>query len=149
MKKIFLIILLFFSSCGYNPIYINKDLKNFKFYEITLEGDEKINKMIINSLSLKKDELNNNLNGLLLRSDYRISETSKNSKGQVETYRSNVSVEIVVNKGNKILRKKKIEKSFSYNKTNNRFELVEYQKQVKTNLINSSIEEIILFLNLE
>ena len=149
MKKIFLIILLFFSSCGYNPIYINKDLKNFKFYEITLEGDEKINKIIINSLSLKKDELNNNLNGLLLRSDYRISETSKNSKGQVETYRSNVSVEIVVNKSNKILKKKKIEKSFSYNKTNNRFELVEYQKQVKTNLINSSIEEIILFLNLE
>ena len=105
--------------------------------------------MIINSLSLKKDELNNNLNELLLRSNYRINETSKNSKGQVETYRSNVSVEIVINKGNKILTMKKIEKSFSYNKRDNRFELIEYQKQVKTNLINSSIEEIILFLNLE
>ena len=50
MKKIFIIILLFFSSCGFNSIYVNKNLKNLEFYEIALEGDARINK--INAFSL-------------------------------------------------------------------------------------------------
>ena len=149
MKKIFLIILLFFSSCGYNPIYFNKDLQNLEFYEINLEGDTKINRMIINSLSLKKNALDYNLNNLLLRTNYKIDETSKNSKGQVKTYRSFIVVEVVISKNNKILRTKKIEKNFSYNNISNRYKLVEYQNKIKTDLINSSVEEIILFLNLK
>ena len=149
MKKIFLIIILFLSSCGYNPIYVNKNLKNFKFNEVFLQGDKKINNMIINSLSIKKDEFDNNLNELILITNYRIDETSKNSKGQVKTYRSNISIEILINKNNKTLNKKKIERDFSYNNMSNRSELVEYQNTIKTDLINGSIEEIILFLNLE
>ena len=42
MKKIFLITLLFFSSCGYNAVYLNNDLKNFKFSNIVFEGDEEL-----------------------------------------------------------------------------------------------------------
>jgi hypothetical protein len=148
MKKIFLIVLLFFSSCGYNSIYVNKNLKNLEFYEIALEGDARINKIIISSLSLKKDVLNDNLNKLFLRTNYRIDETSKNSKGKVKTYRSVIIVEVDISKNNKILNSKKIEKNFSYNNVSNKYELVEYQNKIKTDLIDGILEEIILFLNL-
>ena len=148
MKKIFLIVLLFFSSCGYNSIYVNKNLKNWEFYEIALEGDARINKIIISSLSLKKDVLNDNLNKLFLRTNYRIDETSKNSKGKVKTYRSVIIVEVDISKNNKILNSKKIEKNFSYNNVSNKYELVEYQNKIKTDLIDGILEEIILFLNL-
>ena len=44
MKKTFFILLLFISSCGYQPIYLNKTLKNFEFKKIIFDGDNYINK---------------------------------------------------------------------------------------------------------
>jgi|MDTF01.1.fsa_nt_gb hypothetical protein len=149
MKKIFLITLLFLSSCGYNIVYVDTDLKNFKFSNIILEGDKKITKMIVNSLSLEKNEFDDTLNELNLKTDFSVDAISKNSKGQVEAYRSNITIEVIISKNNRILKNKKINKNFSYNNMDNRFELVEYQNEVKTNLVNSSIEEIILFFNLK
>jgi len=149
MKKIFLITLLFLSSCGYNIVYVDTDLKNFKFSNIILEGDNKITKMIVNSLSLEKNEFDDTLNELNLKTDFSVDVISKNSKGQVEAYRSNITIEVIISKNNRILKNKKINKNFSYNNMDNRFELVEYQNEVKTNLVNSSIEEIILFFNLK
>ena len=149
MKKIFLITLLFLSSCGYNIVYVDTDLKNFKFSNIILEGDKKITKMIVNSLSLEKNDFDDTLNELNLKTDFSVDAISKNSKGQVEAYRSNITIEVIISKNNRILKNKKINKNFSYNNMDNRFELVEYQNEVKTNLVNSSIEEIILFFNLK
>ena len=149
MKKIFLITLLFLSSCGYNIVNVDTDLKNFKFSNIILEGDKKITKMIVNSLSLEKNEFDDTLNELNLKTDFSVDAISKNSKGQVEAYRSNITIEVIISKNNRILKNKKINKNFSYNNMDNRFELVEYQNEVKTNLVNSSIEEIILFFNLK
>ena len=149
MKKIFLITLLFFSSCGYNAVYLNNDSKNFKFSNIVFEGDEELNKIIVNSLLLEKNEFDDNLNELYLKTNYSINEASKNSKGQVEAYRSNISIEVIISKNNQILKNKKIDKNFSYNNTDNRFKLLEYQNDVKNNLVNSSLEEIILFFNLK
>ena len=149
MKKIFLITLLFLSSCGYNIVYVDTDLKNFKFSNIILEGDKKITKMIVNSLSLEKNDFDDTLNEINLKTDFSVDAISKNSKGQVEAYRSNITIEVIISKNNRILKNKKINKNFSYNNMDNRFELVEYQNEVKTNLVNSSIEEIILFFNLK
>ena len=149
MKKIFLITLLFFSSCGYNAVYLNNDLENFKFSNIVFEGDEELNKIIVNSLLLEKNEFDDNLNELYLKTNYSINEVSKNSKGQVEAYRSNISIEVIISKNNQILKNKKIDKNFSYNNMDNRFKLLEYQNNVKNNLVNSSLEEIILFFNLK
>ena len=38
--------------------------------------------------------------------------------------------------------------NFSYNNRNNKFELSQYQNEIKNNLINKSSEEILLFLKL-
>ena len=58
MKKTFFILLFFISSCGYQPIYINKSLKNYEFKKINLDGDSYINKKIINILSIKENDEN-------------------------------------------------------------------------------------------
>ena len=121
MKKIFLITLLFLSSCGYNIVYVDTDLKNFKFSNIILEGDKKITKMIVNSLSLEKNEFDDTLNELNLKTDFSVDAISKNSKGQVEAYRSNITIEVIISKNNRILKNKKINKNFSYNNMDNRF----------------------------
>jgi len=148
MKKIFIICILFISSCNYQPIYLNKNLKNFEFQKIFTEGDRDINKQIINSIGLKENRLNNNLNELLLTSELNIDETSKNSKGQVNSFRSKIIINLTISKEEDIILKKTFTEEFSYNNKDNKFELLQYQKEVRDILINKIVEEIILFLNL-
>ena len=62
IKKIFLLIILFTYSCGYQPIYLNKNLKNYEFSKIFLEGNKDINTKVINSISIKENKLDKNLN---------------------------------------------------------------------------------------
>ena len=49
MKKIILALLLLFTSCGFEPIYLNKDVTNLEFKKITIEGEDFINKKINSS----------------------------------------------------------------------------------------------------
>ena len=149
MKKILLIIIFFITSCGYQPIYLNKILKNNEFYKITLEGDIDINKKIVNALSLKENEFDDTLNNLMLTTSFDEIVTSKNSKGQIKSYRSQIRLSLIVkNKKEEILNKMFIEQ-FSYNNKDNKFELLQYQEEVKNNLINKIIEDIVLFINLQ
>jgi hypothetical protein len=148
MKKIVLILVLFISSCGYQPIYINKNLKNLEFFNITLEGDNDVNRKIISSLSLKENKSDKSLNELSLKSSFKTEEILKNSKGQVESYRSSISVNWLIVKDKKIIKRKNFIEDFTYSNLENKFELIEYQNEVKDNIINKIIEEIILFTNL-
>lgn len=148
MKKTLILILFFITSCGYQPVYLNKNTENLEFSKIILKGRSDLNRKIINTLSIKGNEKNNNLNELLLITDYKIEETSKNSKGQVQSYKSTIIVDVIISKNEKIVKNKKIIKSFSYGNKDKKFELVEYQNRIKENLIDEIIDELILFLNL-
>tara|TARA_B100001029_G_scaffold106599_1_gene87980 strand:+ start:558 stop:1007 length:450 start_codon:yes stop_codon:yes gene_type:complete len=149
MKKILLIFALILTSCGYQPIYINKSLNNVEFAKITITGDSDINRKIINSLSFKENEFDENLNTLLIESSYQIRETSRNSKGQIQTYRSLIIVNLIINNKKETILNKTFLKDFSYANKDNKFELVNYQNDVKNNLINKVIEDIVLFINLQ
>ena len=48
----------------------------------------------------------------------------------------------------KVSKNKKFIKEFTYNSLENKFDLVEYQRDVKINITNEIIEEIKIFLNL-
>jgi len=149
MKKILLIFVFLLTNCNYQPIYINKSLNNVEFSKITINGDTDINRKIINSLSLKENEFDDTLNNLLIESSYNIQETSKNSKGQVESFRSQIIVNLIINNKKETILNKNFIKDFSYANKENKYELVQYQNEVKNNLINKIIEDIILFVNLQ
>ena len=55
MKKILIIIIFFINSCGYQPIYINKDRDSLEFSKISLIGDKDINRKILNSLNISEN----------------------------------------------------------------------------------------------
>ncbi len=149
MKKFLVIIIFLISSCGYQPIYINKNLKNFEFSKIITEGENDINKKIINSISLKEDRTNVLLNEILLKSSFKVEETSKNKKGQVNSYRSSIFINLSINKDGEIIKNKDFLGEFTYNNKDNKFELVQHQADIKEDLINQAIEDIVLYLNLQ
>ena len=146
MKIISIVLIIFLTSCGYNPIYLNKNLENFEYQEIILEGDKNINKKLISSLNIKKN--NKNKNKLFISSSYKINEVSKNSKGQIELYKSTLTVLINTKDSNDAnIKSKNFLKEFTYSNRDNKFELVEYQNSIQKNLLEIIISEVNLFLN--
>jgi len=148
MKKFLLIFIFLLSDCGYQPIFSNKSLDNIEYYKITHEGDIEINKKILGSLSFRENKLKNTLNNLLIISTYEIIETSKNSKGKIESYKSKITFDLIISNQKEVITSKSFIKEFSYNAKDNKFELVRYQNEIKDNLINKIIEDIFLYMNI-
>lgn len=148
MKKIIFILIFLITSCGYKPIFSNNNLKNFEYSKINYEGDKDINRNIESTISLKENKANKMLNELLIRSSFEVKETSKNKKGQVNSYSSRIFVNLTIKKNEKIIKNKIFIEEFFYNNKDNKFELVDYQADIKTDLINKIVEDIIVFLNL-
>ena len=146
MKIISIVLIIFFTSCGYNPIYLNNNLENFEYKEIISGGNKEITNKIISALNIKTN--NNNENKLLISSSFKTDEVSKNSKGQIELYKSTLSVLInVKDSKNSNIKSKNFLKEFTYSNKENKFELVEYQDSIQKNLTEIIIGEIIIFLN--
>ena len=146
MKIISIVLIIFLTSCGYNPIYLNNNLENFEYKEITSGGNKEITKKIISALNIKTN--NNNENKLLISSSFKTDEVSKNSKGQIELYKSTLSVLInVKDSKNSNIKSKNFLREFTYSNKENKFELVEYQDSIQKNLTEIIIGEIIIFLN--
>ena len=149
MKKIFILFLLFLTSCGYQPLYkVDQNIKNFNISEVIYSGDQKINEVILSKLPFVLVKNDERLNKLSLESKKEIKITSKNSKGQALSYRTIIEVKILIlNNNGGILDQKILQKNFSYNADENKFKFKEYQNKIEENLINEVIEDIIIHLN--
>ena len=147
MKKIFIIVMLLFSNCGFEPIYKYKNIPDPEFKKISLTGESSINEKMIKNLKLKLNPKHEKLNEIDINSVYSVSETSKNSQGIAETLNSTLTVRLSILDEKNLLTKKTFTKNFSYNNKDNKFDLVRYQNEIKLNLINETVKEIILFLN--
>ena len=149
IKKTLFILLFFISSCGYQPIYINKPSEIYEFKEVILNGDNYINNKIINILSIKENnEIDNNI--LHIVSSFDTEEVSKNSKGQVELYKSTINVNLQIKSiNNQVIQKRNFAKEFTYNNKQNKFDLAQYQSSIKDDLINKIVSDTIIFLNSE
>ena len=149
MKKILILIIFLTAACGYPPMYISKNTENYTFKEITLTGNDKINKKIVSALNLKKDSTGVNKNEAYIDSDITIFVTSKNSKGQITSYRTTITLNFKIKDNNEITKNKKFLKDFSYNNKENKFKLTEYQKSIEKSLTKKIIEEMVIYLDLQ
>ena len=148
MKKLFILILFFVTSCGYQPLYGNKSSSDLIFNKIELIGDKEINRRIMSFISLKEDKNEEKLNQLVLKSNEDITETSKDSKGRVATLKTTVEIKLVILNGNQIIKERIFNENFSYNNKNNKFDLEKYQGEVKNNLVDKIIEQMSIYLSL-
>ena len=148
MKKILILILFLTTACGYQPIYLGKNTNDFNFNKITLIGNKKINNNIVTTLNFKLQNTKDSKDEVILNSNINIYETSKNSKGQVATYRTTIKVNLKIKDNNNLIKDKDFLKSFSYNNLENKFDLVKNQKDIENSLTKKIIEELIIYLSL-
>ena len=146
INRLFLVFFIFLSACGYQPLYTSTISEN-KFSEIILSGEREISERIKNSSLILEDKNNKNLNKIEINTAYNIEETSKNSKGQIETYRSRLNIILLITNKDEVKNNYSFNKYFDYQNRNNKFELINYQNNIKNSLINEAVKEIVIFLN--
>ena len=137
----FLAIILLLQSCGYEPVYLNKSY-NFKFENITSEGDIKINNSI-------KKFLKNNTNGdknynLYFKTLKRKEIVTSDTKGDPKIYKIIINLEYQVDQSGEKIIDDQINKQITYNSIKDKYELSQYEDNLINNL-SDSISKDILF----
>ena len=123
MRNLFLILIFLLSSCGYQPLYSNKNSNKSTFKEIEIRGDKIINRSLISSTFIKKNKQNFRYEKIIIESSKKIIETSKNSKGQPESFRMTINLKITVTDNDEIIKEKAFSEAFSYRNLDNKSDL--------------------------
>jgi len=148
-KKIFtFILLIFLSSCGYEAIYSVKNIKNYDFSisKLSFIGDREINLKIKQKLNNYTQKIKD-INFIL-----KITSTSekiilaKNDAGDSTSFKIKTIVNINVFNKEKLKSNFIITESFNYDNNSNKFELKNYEKEIKRNLADIVTEKLILKL---
>ena len=145
-KKIFLILIIFLSNCGYNPIYLKKIDTEMLMSSYQLIGDKNINRSIISYLGIKNNDNTNAKYNLKLNSTKLVETVAKDKVGNTSVYKTTIRVELSISEGNSVIKERIFVSSFIYNNISNKFDLFQYQKNIDKNLIKNLSEKILIFL---
>ena len=145
-KKIFLILIIFLSNCGYNPIYLKKIDTEMLMSSYQLIGDKNINRSIISYLGIKNNDNTNAKYNLKLSSIKLVETVAKDKVGNTSVYKTTIRVELSISEGNSVIKERIFVSSFVYNNISNKFDLFQYQKNIDKNLIKNLSEKILIFL---
>ena len=141
---ILILSLLLLTNCGYQAVLNNQNYQ-FSINVNNLNGDQKINSLIINNFKqLKENEKEYNLS---LTSNKEKLIISKDSKGDPSIFEIKINVNYVVKKDEEILISNKINKKTTYNNITDKFELENYEKTIINNLVSEISDNIMLSIS--
>ena len=141
---ILILSLLLLTNCGYQAVLNNKNYQ-FSINVNKINGDQKINSLIINSFKqLKENEKEFNLS---LTSNKEKLIISKDSKGDPSIFEIKINVNYIVKKDGEILISNKINKKTTYNNITDKFELENYEKNIINNLVSEISDNIMLSIS--
>ena len=141
---ILILSLLLLTNCGYQAVLNNQNYQ-FSINVNKINGDQKINSLIINSL--KQLEKNEKIYNLSLTSNKEKLIISKDSKGDPSIFEIKINVNYVVKKDEEILISNKINKKTTYNNITDKFELENYEKTIINNLVSEISDNIMLSIS--
>ena len=147
MKKIYLITLFFFlNSCGFTPIYSSKE-SNYQIIGFQKNVDNNFTNYIQNSIYVLSNENSEKNFKITLEYKEEISVILKDSKGDPKKSRLNVNVNLFIfNENNNLISSKEFSENFEYNIDDNKFNLKQYEKTIKFNLVEDITQQIQVYL---
>jgi len=149
-KFIFALMLFAITSCGYSPIYSKKEAINISINNIELKGNKNVNRKIVSLANLVEKNNKSYTYNLILDSNKKIEIVARDKSGNASIYKITIITDFYLkdpNNEDEIFKSKNFISSFSYNSIKNKFDLLQYQKNIEENLINKIAEEIIIFIN--
>ncbi|WP_415278266.1 hypothetical protein ABXT72_07250 [Candidatus Pelagibacter sp. Uisw_094] len=148
-KVLTFIILLFLSSCGYDPIHSKKNSENYNFSisKLDFTGERDIN--------LKIKEKLNNFTLVEKNKDFTLTIASiskkkilaKDTAGNTTNFQNIVIVKVEIFTKGKFKNNLIVEEKFNYKNEPNKFDLQKYEKEIKNNLAQIAAEKLIFRLS--
>ena len=145
MRKITaLLLLVTLVSCGFKPMFSSSE-SNFSINKIEYSG--KMGKIIFNNLKqyLKKEGRDYNYD-LLAKVSENKEITLKDKKGNPSGFRQTVTANLSVFENDELIFEKTFQKQFDYSNSLKKFELSNFENEIKKSMLNKISEEIILSL---
>jgi hypothetical protein len=146
MKKYYLfIMLLIFNQCDYKPIYSQND-QNFgiRIIEFNENRSNKILAARLENYSNKKSNLF--LYELKLQTSEDKFVLSKDTKGDPLMLSLKINLKTEVYKENKLITKKVYNEQFNYQNLSKKFELNNYEDEIRLNIYDKMISKILIDL---
>ena len=121
-------LILILNSCGFTPIYLNKNELQFSIEQVNYSGDRELNNFLKINLNQYKNQKNDNKIYIETASTYKKFILSKNSAGEVTNYQLEAEVTFSIKPINKIFKfnEKKI-----IDGMNDKFEEARYERSIK------------------
>ena len=147
MKNIYLIIIiLFLNSCGFTPIYSSKD-SNYKIISFQKNVNNNLTNYIEDTISM----LSNNDAEKVLKIKLNFSEEIivilKDSKGDPKKNRLTINIDLnLFDLNDNLKSSQNFYESFEYSIDDNKFNLRQYEKSIKQNLVEEITQQINIFL---
>ena len=145
-KKIIalLALFLFFSSCGYTPIFSKKDV-NFSIEKIEFLGNKDVKENINQALSSYKNKPGKTKQiSLVITNSKNITIASKNSKGEAQTNKISVDVNAKIILAENNIIEKNFSKSSIYDVIDRKSEQKLIENKLIENLSGEIAQQIIL-----
>jgi len=129
-------------QCGFQPIFLNKEI-NFKIENIDSNKKIEIIENRLNNLSNTNPKFFYNL-----AIDYSETKTtlSKNSQGKSLLLRLKINLNLKVIENEKIIMEKNYISSFDYQNLDKKFELSDYENEIKKNIFDEISNKILIDL---
>ena len=141
---IFIIFFLFLSNCGYQPIYSTKN------FNLTIGNVEKENTSLNNKFARSINALTNRESdkkiNIKIESDKKIRIKSKDSKGNTLVLELEINLRFV-NLDSDNQTQKVLSRKITYNNSDDKFKLKEYENELEDILITKIIEDLINYLS--
>ena len=147
MKNIFLIIIiLFLNSCGFTPIYSSKD-SNYKVISLKSNINSSLTNYIQNSIKVLSNENAEKKFNISFEYSEEISVILKDAKGDPSKNRLKIEIDLsLFDEKDSLIATKRFSENFEYNIDDNKFNLKQYEKNIKLNLIEEVTKQILEFL---
>ena len=147
MKKIVLILIfLILNNCGFTPLYSSKN-SNYNVISIEKNISNNLTNYIHNSISVLSNEnsdKNFKINFDLVED---IAVILKDSKGDPKKNRLTITVDLsIFSEYQSLISVREFSESFEYNIQDNKFNLKQYEKNIKFNLVEDITQQILVFL---
>ena len=137
---------MFLNGCGYTPLYSSKD-SNYKVISLNKNVNNSLTNYVQNSIEVISNENAEKSLNISFEYNENISVILKNSKGNPTKNRLNVIIDLsLLDSNDNLITSKQFSESFEYNIDDNKFNLKQYEKNIKFNLIEDITQQILVFL---
>ena len=146
MKKYYLfIMLIFLTQCDYKPIY-SQNNQNFGIRIIEF-NENRSNKILATRLKNYSYEKNDNfLYELKLLTSENKLVLSKDTKGDPLLLSLKINLKIEIYEKGKLIKKKEYNEQFNYQNLSKKFELNNYENEIRINIYDKIISKILIDL---